>query len=60
MNSNTQTPEELSADRFANTERDDATVGTSHQRKADPKLADKDQPKWQPPEQPAPRPTDPS
>ncbi len=52
--------EQKTAERFANTDRDDATVGVKHERNVDPKLADKDQPTWQPPEsQPEPRPADP-
>lgn len=53
-------PEKESQDRFANTDRDEATLGTSKERKSDPALADEDQPTWQPPEsQPEPRPANP-
>lgn len=45
-------------DPYANTDRDDATTGISHQRKAGQNgLADEDTPQWAPPEhQPEPRP----
>jgi hypothetical protein len=47
-------------DRFANTERDDATLGVSKTRNVPKELANEDQPTWQPPEsQPEPRPANP-
>lgn len=43
-----------------NTERDEATLGVSRNRRDDPGLANEDQPTWQPPEsQPEPRPAEP-
>lgn len=47
-------------DRLSNTDRDEATLGVSGNRKNDPGLADEDQPVYRPPEgQPEPRPVEP-
>lgn len=45
---------------YGNTDRDDATTGTSHPREAgDAGFADEDQPPWSPPEsKPEPRPAE--
>ena len=48
------------ARRFANTDRDEETLGKSKGRENDPGLAAEDTPQWQPPESvPEPRPADP-
>ena len=62
---NSKNPKEFTRDNsgndpFANTERDEGTLGVRHDRKVNPALADEDQPTWQPPESiPEPRPADP-
>lgn len=59
-NSENSKPDKNEKSRFANTQRDEATLGTHKDRESDSKLADENQPTWQPPEsQPEPRPADP-
>lgn len=55
-----QTEKTKKGDRFSNVNRDEATLGTSFNRKNDPALSDEDQPPYAPPEhQPEPRPVEP-
>ena len=55
-----KTSRDSEMDRYANTERDEATLGKSGNRQNAPGLADDDQPIQRPPEsQPEPRPPDP-
>jgi hypothetical protein len=55
------TSRDSETDRFANTERDEATLGVSGNRQNSPELADEDQPIQRPPESiPEPRPPTPN
>lgn len=56
-----QNPNPAPHDPYENTDRDEGTLGTHHDREAGRDgMADEDQPKWSPPEsQPEPRPVDP-
>lgn len=59
-NSDVSTSEQKSERRFANVDRDEATLGVSKNRETDSGLASEDQPTWHPPEsQPEPRPAQP-
>lgn len=60
MEKKSETPKNKQDDRFSNTDRDEATLGVSGNRKNDPGLSNEDQPPYSPPEsQPEPRPPNP-